>query len=106
MAKPLRIKRGCHLADYGYQRDRAVGRYVQDTAPVQAEAAMLREETPGRFTRYDLDMGFQFASIPKILWLQIQRLGIDTDMRAIIQFLQRHKNLTGEDYFTTTKSLV
>lgn len=105
MAKPLRINRGCHLADYGYKKDRAVGTYVQDTAPVQAEAAALRGETPGRFTKYDLDMGFQFASIPKILWLQIQKLGIEQDTRAIIQFLQRHKSLTGENYFTTTKSL-
>ena len=101
-----RNRRGkCQLADYRYKKDRAVGTYIQDTAPVLASAAQLRDETPGRFTKYDLDTGFQFASIPKILWLQIQSLGIQDDIKAIIQFLQRHKAATGENYFTTTKSL-
>lgn len=80
--------------------------YQQATGPVQAQAAALRDETPGRFTKYDLDMGFQFASIPKILWLQIQQLGITEDMPAIVRFLQRHKELTGENYFTTTKQVI
>lgn len=102
--RKVALKRGCHLADYGYRKDRAVGRYVQNTAPILADAAMLRGETPGKFTAYDLDMGFQFASIPKILWLRIQQLGIQDDMRAIIRFLQLHKAATGEDYFTTTKT--
>lgn len=80
--------------------------YQQNTAPVQKLAAELRDETPGAFTKYDLDMGFQFASIPKVIWLDIQRLGLTDDMPAIIWYLQLHKMKTGEDYFTTTKRLL
>lgn len=106
MAESQRVSSSCRLADYRYVKDRAVAVYQQATAPIQASAAELRAETPGRYSRYDLDMGFQFASIPKILWLEIQRRGITEDTQAIIKFLQAHKGLTGEDYFTTTKRLV
>ena len=105
MAQSQRVN-SCRLADYRYVKDRAVATYVQATAPIQASAAALRDETPGKYTKYDLDMGFQFASIPKILWLQMLQLGITENMPAIVKFLQRHKELTGEDYFTTTKRLL
>ncbi len=105
MAQPKRVN-SCRLSDYQYEKDRAIGTYAQDVAPVLASAAALREETPGRYTHYDLDMGFQFASIPKLLWLKMQQLGVGDDMPSIIKFLQLHKAATGEDFFTTTKRLV
>ena len=106
MAKSQRqLKTACQLAEFGYVKDRVVGVYAQDTTPVLAQAAALREATPGKFDRYDLDMGFQFASIPKIFWLKMQQCGVGSDMKDIITFLQRHKAATGEDYFTTTKQL-
>lgn len=105
MAQSKRVN-SCRLADYRYVKDRAVATYTQNVRPVLKQAAQLREETPGRYTKYDLDMGFQFASIPKVLWLKIQQLGIENDMVALIKFLQLHKAATGEDYFTTTKSLI
>ena len=103
MARSLR--HSCRLADYGYVKDKAVGVYAQDTALVQADAKAHRDATPGKFDKYDLDMGFKFASIPKVLWLQMQQRGIENDTPAIIKFLQAHKALTGENYFTTTKRL-
>lgn len=106
MAQSQRVAHSCRLADYRYVKDRAVGTYVQNVAPVLASAAELREETPGRYTRYDLDMGFQFASVPKVLWIQMQRLGITDSLPEMVKFLQNHKALTGEDYFTTTKRVV
>jgi hypothetical protein len=83
-----------------------VGTYTQNVAPVLASAAALREETPGRYTRYDLDMGFQFASVPKILWLQMQQAGVTDSLPDMVRFLQNHMALTGENYFTTTKRVV
>jgi hypothetical protein len=105
MAQSQRIN-SCRLADYRYVQDRAVAVYQQATAPIRAHAAALRDETPGKYTKYDLDMGFQFASIPKILYLQMQQLGIENDMPAMVKFLQMHKAATGEDYFTTIKSVL
>lgn len=105
MAQSQRVN-SCRLADYKYVKDRAVAVYQQNTAPVQAQAAALRDATPGRYSKYDLDMGFQFASIPKILWLEIQRRGITENTPAIVRFLQQHESLTGENYFTTTKRLL
>lgn len=98
-------RHSCRLADYGYVKDKAVALYVQDTAPIQADAKAHRDATPGKFDKYDLDMGFKFASIPKIVYLQMQQLGIENDTPAIIKFLQAHQALTGENYFTTTKRL-
>lgn len=107
MDQPKRVRHNsCRLVDYKYEKDRAIGTYAQNVAPVLASAAALREETPGRYTGYDLDMGFQFASVPKLLWLKMQQLGITDNMPAMIKFLQLHKATTGEDFFTTTKRLV
>jgi hypothetical protein len=105
MAQPKRVN-SCRLADYRYEKDRAVGVYTQDVSPVLASAAALREQTPGAFTSYDLDMGFQFASIPKLLWLKMQQLGITDNAPAMVRFLQAHKETTGQDFFTTTKRLI
>lgn len=98
-------RHSCHLADFGYVKDRAVGVYAQDTAHIQDDAKAHRDATPGKFDKYDLDMGFKFASIPKILWLKMQQLGICDHTPAIIKFLQAHQEATGENYFTTTKRL-
>lgn len=107
MAHTQRVKfNSCRLADYRYVKDKAVGTYTQNVAPVLASAAALRDETPGRYSSYDLDMGFQFASIPRILYIQMQKLGITDSMPDMVKYLQLHKALTGEDYFTTTKSLL
>ncbi len=105
MAQPERVN-SCRLADYRYEKDRAIATYKQNVAPVLASAAELREETPGRYTKYDLDMGFQFASVPKVLWLRMQQAGVTDSLPAMVKFLQNHKALTGEDYFTTTKRVV
>lgn len=105
MAQPKRVN-SCRLVDYRYEKDRAIGTYAQDVRPILADAAALREETPGRYTNYDKDMGFQFASIPKLLWLKMQKLGVTDNIADIVRFLQLHKAATGEDFFTTTKSVV
>ena len=106
MAQPQRVSHSCRLADYRYIKDRAVGTYVQNVAPVLASAAALREETPGRYTGYDLDMGFQFASVPKILWLRMQQAGVTDNLPDMVRFLQDYAALTGENYFTTTKRVI
>ena len=111
MAQPQRVAtrqrvNSCRLADYRYVKDRAVAVYQQSTAPALAHAAELRAETPGAFTSYDLDMGFKFASIPRILYIQMQQLGITDDTPAMIKFLQAHQALTGDNYFCTTKRLL
>lgn len=108
MSNTRKIKKkitDCNLVNYRYSGDKAIGTYIQDEAPVLKQCAIDRDNTPGKFERYDLDMGFKFASIPKVIWLHIQRLGIENDMKAIIQFLQTMKATTGKDYFTTTKCL-
>lgn len=106
MAQPKRVNNSCRLADYRYEKDRAIATYAQNVAPVLASAAALRDETPGAFTSYDLDMGFQFASVPKVLWIQMQQAGVTDSLPAMVKYLQNHKALTGEDYFTTTKRVV
>ena len=105
MAQPKRVN-SCRLVDYRYEKDRAIGVYAQNVAPVLASAAQLREETPGRYSGYDLDMGFQFASVPKLLYLKMQKEGMADSLPDMVKFLQRHKELTGEDFFTTTKRVV
>lgn len=96
----------CRLADYKYQKDKAIGVYAQDERRILADNHNERENQIGEFERYDLDMGFKFASIPKIVWLEIQRQGIQDDTTAIIRFLQAKQGLDGKNYFTTKKRLI
>jgi hypothetical protein len=98
-------RHSCRLVDFGYVKDKAVGVYAQDTTAILADAQLHRDNQLGQFDKKDLDMRCKLASIPKILWLKMQQL-IDTDNQAdVVRFLQRHLELTGENYFTTTMRL-
>lgn len=105
MAHKSRLSK-CMLANYRYEADKAIGTYVQDETPILAANQRDRENTPGKFDKYDLDMGFKFASVSKLEWLKIQQLGISEDPAAIIRYLQVVRANEGRDYFTTTKSLL
>lgn len=98
--------RGCVLADYRYKKDKAIATYIQDEAPVLRAAHEAREATPGAFDKKDLDMGYKLASIPKVRWLEIQKLGIENDVVAIANYLRILKATTGKDYFATKKRLI
>lgn len=94
------------LADYRYEGDKAVGTYVQDETPILQAAYEARQAEDIRQRIPDLDMGIKFASIPMVRWLEIQKLGIDNDPRAIIDYLNICRaNNTDENYFTTNRRL-
>lgn len=105
MAHRSRLSR-CILANYRYEKDKAIATYVQDENPILQECHESRENQPGQFDRRDLDMGYKLASIPRIVWLDIQRLGIENDVVAIANYLKILKSNTGKDYFSTKKRLV
>jgi hypothetical protein len=95
------------LANYRYEGDTAVGTYVQDEAPILQANYEQRKAEDIRRPITDLDMGFKFASIPKVRWLEIQRMGIDQDPTAIINYLNICKaNNPDENYFTTNRRLI
>lgn len=96
----------CRLADFKYQKDKVIGVYAQDTRKILAENYHERENQISEFEKYDLDMGFKFASIPKVVWLEIQKLGIQEDTAAIINFLRTKQVMNNENYFTTKKRLI
>lgn len=101
VVQPGRIR----LADYRYVGDEVRATYAQDESGVlQAnhearQAEDIRQRTP------DLDMGFKFASVSKVRWLEIQRLGIDQDPAAIINYLNIVKFQEDKNYFTTNKRI-
>ena len=96
----------CRLADYKYQKDKVIGTYAQDETGILAANHHERENQLSEFERYDLDMGFKFASIPRVVWLEIQKLGIETDTNAIINFLRTKQVMDNKNYFTTKKRLI
>lgn len=104
--KRIKIKKAkAVLANYRYQGDKAIATYAQDETPILAANQLDRENSLGKFDKYDLDMGFKFASVSRLEWIKIQQLGIQNDPPAIIRYLQHVKNTTGKDFFTTTKRL-
>ena len=105
MTRKSRLSR-CMLANYRYEKDKAVGTYVQDLDPVLAQAHEDRENNSGAFDKRDLDMGYKMASVPMVWWLEIQKLGIDNDIVAIHKFLQIKKEKEGKDVFCTKKRLI
>lgn len=94
------------LANYRYEKDKAIATYVQDERPVLQAAHEAREATPGEFDKKDLDMGYKMATIPMVVWLDIQRLGIDNDITAIHRYLTIKKHNENKDYFATKKRLI
>jgi hypothetical protein len=93
------------LADYRYGRGSEEGRvtatYVQDTRSILERNKEERESQEARSRIRDLDMGFKFASIPKIEWLKIQKMGIDQDPVAIMKYVEINQHLK-----TTKKRLI
>ena len=95
------------LAGFRHEGDIAVGTYVQDEAPILRSNYEARQAEDIRRRIPDLDMGIQFASIPMVRWLEIQKLGIDNDPNAIINYLNICKaNNPDENYFTTNRRLL
>ena len=94
------------IAEYKHEGNKTVAVYAQDESAVLHNNHVDRENEPGKFEKRDLDMGFKFASIPRIQWLRIQQLGIADDPIAIIKYLQVVKANEGKDYFTTKKRLI
>ena len=91
------------LADYRYAGDEAVGTYIQNEAPILQANHEARQAEDVRSRLTDLDMGFKFASISKVRWLEIQKLGIDQDPAAIINYLNIVKAQEDVNYFTTNR---
>ena len=102
----MRFDDRCRLVNYRYHKDKAIGTYVQNEGPALKSAHELRENTPGAFDKKDLDMGYHFARIPKIVWLDIQKLGIDNDIVAINRYLRILEARTGKNYIATKKRLI
>ena len=90
----------------GHEGDKTIARYVQDESTILHNNHIERENEPGPFEKRDLDMGFKFASIPRIEWLKMQQMGITDDPVAIIRYLNVRKHNDEVDYFTTKKRLI
>jgi len=93
------------LANYRYVGDEAVATYAQDESGVLQANHEARQAEDIRQRTVDLDMGFRFASVSKLRWLEIQKLGIDQDPEAIINYLKIVKAQEDKNYFTTNKRL-
>ena len=75
--------------------------HIQNEAPILQANYEERENGLGTFDKYDLDMGFKFASIPAATYLELQRRGISEDPQAIMRFLEQNP-----EYKTTKKRLI
>jgi hypothetical protein len=91
----------CTLVDYKYDKDRAIGTYVQDQSPILKDNYEARKNSDIHERTADLDMGFKFASIPKSIYIQMQQMGIADDPQAIMKFLEQNPQ-----YKTTNKRLI
>ena len=75
--------------------------HVQNEAPILQANHEERENGLGAFDKYDLDLGFKFASIPMTTYLELQRRGLHEDPKAIMRFLEQNP-----EYKTTKKRLI
>lgn len=88
------------LKNYRYEGDKAVATYVQDETAILQSNYEERQAQDIHHRTADLDMGFKFASIPKIEYLKLQQMGIAEDPQALMKYLEQHPQ-----YKTTCKRL-
>ena len=91
----------CILTDFKYDKDKAVGSYVQDERPILEDNFEARKNSDIHERTADLDMGFRFASIPRSEYIKLQKMGIADDPQALMKYLEQNPQ-----YKTTNKRLI
>ena len=91
----------CVLADFKHEKDKSIATYVQDETPILQANFDARKAEDKHHRTPDLDMGFKFASIPKVEYLKLQKMGIADDPQALMKYLELNPQ-----YKTTSKRLI
>lgn len=101
MSRKSKMRAKCFLANYRYEKDKAIATYAQDESPILRSNYEQRQAEDIHHRTSDLDMGFRFASIPKVEYLKLQAMGIADDPQALMKYLEQHPQ-----YKTTNKRLI
>ncbi len=101
MSRRSKKQAKCFLANYKYEKDKAIATYAQDETPILQANFEARQAEDKHHRTADLDMGFRFASIPKVEYLRLQAMGITDDPQALMKYLELNPQ-----YKTTSKCLI